>query len=156
MAAATSILVTRRRIDRLMLFLTTLVAIVSGATSLITNNLLYLSQIAIPALLWFQLRRKIPSDGIRTDTIEGSPHTILLLVWLSLCLALAMLMIALDYLLMGHKLHHPVQPYHGVAFVIHFAVMLIGVAMIDRNKKRVAKHLVDDHADEQQASDRPF
>jgi|JI9StandDraft_2_1071091.scaffolds.fasta_scaffold312068_1 archaellum biogenesis protein FlaJ (TadC family) len=156
MAAATSILVTRRRIDRLMLFLTTLVAIVSGATSLITNNLLYLSQIAIPALLWFQLRRKIPSDGIRTDTIEGSPHTILLLVWLSLCLALAMLMIALDYLLMGHKLHDPVQSYHGVAFVIHFAVMLMGVAMIERDKKRVTNHVVDNQADEQQGSDRPF
>jgi hypothetical protein len=80
-----------RRIDCSMLSLTTSVAIASGATSLLTQNLLYLPQIAIPLLLWLQLRLKIPSNGLGTDTTEGNPHTLLLLVWLSLCLALAMI-----------------------------------------------------------------
>lgn len=155
MARHPSILMTRRRIDCLMISLTTLVVIVSGATSLITQNLLYLPHIAIPILLWFQLRRKIPPNGSCCDTIEGNSRTILLLVWLSLCLSLAMLMLVVDYLMMGHKIRDPLQPYHWVAIVIYVAIVLTGVALLERNKKRVKICVADEQTDGHQAADRP-
>lgn len=147
MARSPSILMTRRRVDRLMLSLTILVVIASGTTSLITQNLLHLPHIAIPILLWLNLRRKIPSDGTPCATIEGNFHVILLLVWLLLCLSVAMLMLALDYLIMGHKIRDPLQLYHWVAFVTHFAIMLTGVALIERYKKRVTMRIADAQTD---------
>ena len=136
-----------------MISLTTLVAIASGAASLITQSLLYLPHIAIPILFWLTLRRKIPSNGVLSDTIEGNSHTVLLLIWLSLCLLLAMLMFALDYLLMGHKIRDPLRPYHWIAFVIHFATMLTGFVMIDRAKKRAAMRIADERSEGHQAID---
>lgn len=48
---------------------------------------------------------------------------------------------------MGHKIRDPLQLYHWAAFVIHFAIMLTGVALIDRYKKRVTMRIADAQTD---------
>ena len=145
---------TRHRVDRLMFSLTTMVAIATGISSFLTQNPLYLPQIAIPIVLWFRLRRTTPIIGKLTKTIEGDSHVIILLCWLSLLLAIAMLLFALDYRIMGHLIHDPVKPYHWVALVLLSAILLTGVAFIERSKKRASKRMTDEQSDGHQAADR--
>jgi prolipoprotein diacylglyceryltransferase len=67
-----------------------------------------------------------------------------------------MLMFAVDYLVMGHKVRDPVQLYHWVAFGVYFVIVITVASLIDRMKKKAAIQIAHENADGHSATERPL
>jgi hypothetical protein len=131
-----TILFTRNRWDRLFARATVAAGIVAGICVYLSGQILFGVVPVAFVGMWLYFRRTTPVSGSRTETIEGNPWTVRLLVFLCVILLLTLSFFAFDRLVLNHPVNGPLHWYHWLYFVGITTVMSTGCCLIDRASKR--------------------
>lgn len=140
---------TRRRWDRLFAIATIFACIVSGVCGYLTGHFRYCLVPLSFVVMWVYFRRQTPATCARTQTIEGNPQTIRLLVWLSFILVWTACFFAFDTFVLKNPIRGPLHWYHWLFLVLTVTVMISGCHLIGGTVKHTRANQESDeqHAD---------
>lgn len=131
-----TILLTRKRWDRLFAIATAAVAIVAGICVFLTGQFRFFAVLLAFVGVWVYFRRATPVSGSRIETIEGNPWIMRLLAFLGSILILTLGFFAFDRYVMNHPTNGPLLWYHWLFVAIVFASLTVGSHLFDQASKR--------------------